>query len=117
MGEYLGLQPPDVVAGVLQDVHWSDMTMGYFPTYALGNVVSVQLWERAEADLGDMDEQFERGEFAPLRDWLRDSVHRHGRAFTPQDLLKRVTGSTMDPAPYLRYLERKLVDLFGAAVA
>jgi len=117
MAEYLGLNPPDVVAGVLQDVHWSDMTFGYFPTYALGNVVSVQLWERAEADLGELDEQFERGEFAPLAEWLRENVHRHGRAFTPQELLQRVTGSPMDPAPYLRYLERKLGELFGAAVA
>ncbi len=114
MREYLGLQPPDVVAGVLQDVHWSDMTMGYFPTYALGNVVSVQLWERAEADLGDLDESFERGEFDSLRDWLREHVHRHGRAFTPQELLQRAAGSQMDPAPYLRYLERKLGDLVGA---
>jgi len=89
MREYLGLQPPDVVVGVLQDVHWSDMSMGYFPTYALGNVVSVQLWERATADLGDLDEQFERGEFAALREWLRENVHRHGRAFTPQELLQR----------------------------
>jgi carboxypeptidase Taq len=117
MREYLGLQPPDVVVGVLQDVHWSDMSMGYFPTYALGNVVSVQLWERATADLGDLDEQFERGEFAPLREWLRENVHRHGRAFTPQELLQRAAGSSMDPAPYLRYLERKLSDLLGAAVA
>jgi len=117
MSEYLGLNPPDIVAGVLQDVHWSDMTFGYFPTYALGNVVSVQLWEKAESELGELDEQFERGEFAPLREWLRENVHRHGRAFTPQELLQRVTGSTMDPAPYLRYLERKLGELFGAAVA
>jgi carboxypeptidase Taq len=116
MREYLGLQPPDVVAGVLQDVHWSDMSMGYFPTYALGNVVSVQLWEKAEAELGDLDEQFERGEFAPLRDWLRETVHRHGRAFTPQELLLRAVGAPMDPAPYLRYLERKLGDLTAAAV-
>jgi carboxypeptidase Taq len=117
MRDYLGLQPPDVVVGVLQDVHWSDMSMGYFPTYALGNVVSVQLWEKAEAELGDLDEQFERGEFAPLRDWLRETVHRHGRAFTPQELLLRAAGAPMDPAPYLRYLERKLGDLTAAAVA
>jgi carboxypeptidase Taq len=117
MAEYLGLNPPDVVAGVLQDVHWSDMTFGYFPTYALGNVISVQLWEKAESELGELDEHFERGEFEPLREWLREHVHRHGRAFTPQELLHRVTGSGMDPAPYLRYLERKLGELFGAAVA
>jgi len=117
MREYLGLQPPDLSHGVLQDVHWSDMGLGYFPTYALGNVVSVQLWERAIADLGDLDEQFERGEFAPLREWLGTHVHRHGRAFTPQELLQRAVGGPMDPAPYLGYLERKLGELFGAAVA
>ncbi len=117
MRDYLGLQPPTVLEGVLQDVHWSDTSFGYFPTYALGNVISVQLWERAEADLGDLDEQFERGEFAPLREWLREHVHRHGRAFTPQELLQRVVGSGLDAAPYLGYLERKLGDLFGAAVA
>jgi carboxypeptidase Taq len=117
MRDYLGLQPPNVTLGVLQDVHWSDVSFGYFPTYALGNVVSVQLWQRAEADLGDLDEQFERGEFGPLREWLGEHVHRHGRAFTPQELLQRVTGSGMDAGPYLGYLERKLADLFGAAVA
>jgi len=115
MREYLGLQPPDVVVGVLQDVHWSDMSMGYFPTYALGNVISLQLWERVEADLGDLDEQFERGDFGQLREWLGEHVHRHGRAFTPQELLQRAVGSAMDPAPYLRYLERKLGELVGAA--
>jgi carboxypeptidase Taq len=100
---------------VLQDVHWSDMSMGYFPTYALGNVISLQLWERVEADLGDLDEQFERGDFGQLREWLGEHVHRHGRAFTPQELLQRAVGSAMDPAPYLRYLERKLGELVGAA--
>jgi carboxypeptidase Taq len=117
MRDYLGLQPPNDTLGVLQDVHWSDVSFGYFPTYALGNVVSVQLWERAEADLGDLDEQFERGEFGPLREWLGEHVHRRGRAFTPQELLQRITGSGMDAGPYLGYLERKLGDLFGAAVA
>ncbi|MEN3342680.1 MAG: carboxypeptidase Taq [Actinomycetota bacterium] len=115
MQEYLGLDPPDVSHGVLQDVHWSDMSLGYFPTYALGNVISVQLWQRAQADLGDLDEQFERGDFAPLREWLREHVHRHGRAFTPQELLQRAVGSGLDAGPYLGYLERKLGDLFGAA--
>ena len=108
MRDYLGLDPPDLTRGVLQDVHWSDMSFGYFPTYALGNVISVQLWECAQEDLGDLDEQFERGEFAPLREWLRDHVHRYGRSLTPQDLLQRVTGSGIDAVPYLRYLERKL---------
>jgi carboxypeptidase Taq len=117
MRDYLGLQPPDIVTGVLQDVHWSDMTFGYFPTYQLGNIISVQIWSRAQADLGDLDEQFERGDFAPLAEWLREHVHRHGRTFEPKELLQRVTGSGVDAAPYLGYLERKLEELFGAAVA
>jgi carboxypeptidase Taq len=117
MRDYLGLQPPDIVAGALQDAHWSDLTFGYFPTYALGNVVSVQLWEKAEAAVGPLDEQFERGEFAPLREWLTENVYRWGRVFTPQELLQRATGSAMDPEPYLRYLERKIDDLIAAPVA
>jgi len=117
MRDYLGLDPPDVVHGALQDVHWSDMSFGYFPTYALGNVVSVQLWERAEDDVGDLDPMFERGEFGPLREWLGEHVHRWGRVFTPKELLVRVTGSPMDAGPYLAYLERKLGELFGAAVS
>ena len=109
--EYLGVEPSSLVDGVLQDVHWSDGNFGYFPTYALGNVISVQLWERAEAELPDLDAQFERGEFAPLRDWLRDHVHRWGRTFTPPELLERVTGGTLDPEPYLAYLRRKVDEL------
>ena len=116
MREYLGLQPPDVTRGVLQDVHWSDVSFGYFPTYALGNVISVQLWQRAAAELGDLEEQFERGEFTPLREWLHENVHRYGRAFTPQELLQRAVGGGLDAAPYLAYLERKLGELYGAAV-
>ena len=117
MVEYLGLHPPDLADGVLQDVHWSDMSLGYFPTYQLGNVVSVQLWERAEADLGNLDEHFERGEFAPLADWLCEHVHRHGRMYEPRELMQRAVGSPIDPEPYLGYLQSKLEDVFGAAVA
>jgi carboxypeptidase Taq len=117
MRDYLGLQPPDVTSGVLQDAHWSDLTFGYFPTYALGNVVSVQLWERAEAEAGPFDEQFELGEFGTLRGWLTENVYRWGRVFTPQELLRRAAGSTMDPEPYLRYLDRKLSGLLEAGQA
>ena len=77
----------------------------------------MQLWERAESDVGPFDEQFERGEFEPLRDWLTEHVYRWGRTFTPQELLVRATGSHMDPEPYVRYLGRKLNDLVGTAVA
>jgi carboxypeptidase Taq len=108
MREYLELDPPSLSLGVLQDVHWADMMFGYFPTYLLGNIISVQLWERAEADLGDLDAQFERGGFAPLAGWLREHVHRFGRTLEPQALLRRITGTGLDAAPYLAHLERKL---------
>jgi carboxypeptidase Taq len=111
---YLGVEPADVVEGVLQDVHWSDGNFGYFPTYALGNVISLQLWERAAADLGDLDAQFARGEFGPLREWTREHVHRWGRTFEPAELLERVVGGPLDPEPYLAYLRGKLDELYAA---
>jgi carboxypeptidase Taq len=109
--EYLGIEPTDVVDGVLQDVHWSDSNFGYFPTYAIGNVISVQLWERATSERGDLDGEFERGEFGSLREWLREHVHRWGRAFEPPELLERVVGGPLDPEPYLAYLHAKVEEL------
>ena len=113
MDEYLGIDVPDDASGVLQDVHWSAGVIGYFPTYSLGNVMSVQIWEAVRRDLPDLDDRVEAGDFAPLRDWLRDRIHRHGRKFTPQETLERCTGSTIDPEPYLRYLKGKVAELYG----
>jgi len=113
MWDYLGVEVPDDARGVLQDMHWSSGSIGYFSTYLLGTIMSVQIWERAAADLGGLEEQLERGEFEPLRDWLGEHVHAHGRKFTPQETLFRAIGSTIDAKPYLAYLKRK----FGAPVA
>ena len=107
MKDYLGVDVPDDAHGVLQDMHWSIGLFGYFPTYQLGNVVSVQIWEVARRDLGDVEEQFARGEFRPLREWLREHVYRHGSIYPPRELLQRVTGSELDPEPYLQYLQTK----------
>jgi carboxypeptidase Taq len=107
MKDYLGVDVPDDAHGVLQDMHWSIGYFGYFPTYQLGNIASVQIWERARAELGDLEEQFSRGEFAPLREWLREHIYRHGSRYPPGDLLRRVTGSDLDPEPYLEYLRAK----------
>jgi carboxypeptidase Taq len=107
MKDYLGVDVPDDAHGVLQDMHWSVGYIGYFPTYQLGNVASVQIWERARDDLGELEEQFARGEFSPLREWLREHVYRHGGKYPPRELLQRVTGSELDPEPYLEYLRTK----------
>jgi carboxypeptidase Taq len=108
MDEYLGIDVPDDARGVLQDMHWAGGGFGYFPTYSLGNVISVQIWERAKEDLGSLDEQFEQGEFDPVREWLQEHLYRLGRKFTPQETIERVTGSRIDAKPYVRYLREKL---------
>jgi carboxypeptidase Taq len=107
MKKYLGVDVPDDAHGVLQDMHWSVGYFGYFPTYQLGNVISVQIWEVVRRELGDVEKQFARGEFAPLREWLREHVYRHGSIYPPRELLRRVTGSELDPEPYLQYLRTK----------
>jgi carboxypeptidase Taq len=103
--DYLGLEVPEDRLGVLQDVHWSGGSFGYFPSYQLGNVISIQLWEKAREDLSDLDAQIERGEFGDLDSWLRENLYRHGRKFTPEEMLRRVVGGPLDPEPYIRYVE------------
>jgi carboxypeptidase Taq len=113
MNDYLGVTPPDDAHGVLQDVHWSTAGMGYFPTYALGNLISAQLWERIQRDLPDIEHQVSEARFEPLLAWLRTTIHRHGRKLRPQELVKRVTGSPIDAGAYMRYLERKFGEIYG----
>jgi carboxypeptidase Taq len=117
MQKYLGIEVPNDRLGVLQDVHWSSGAIGYFPTYALGNLASAQIWERVLEDLPDLHDQFEQGEFGALRDWLTDRIYRHGRKYTPKELLERVVGGGLDPEPYLRYLREKLGGIYGGVGA
>ncbi|NLG73998.1 MAG: carboxypeptidase M32 [Chloroflexi bacterium] len=113
MRDYLGITPPNDSEGVLQDVHWSGGSIGYFPTYALGNLISVQLWECILQDIPDVNAQIRRGEFGELLNWLREKIHRHGAKFEPQELVQRVTGTKIDPAPYLRYLRTKYGEIYN----
>lgn len=112
MKEYLGVVTESDSKGVLQDVHWSGGMIGYFSTYALGNLVSAQLWERINMDLPDLTEQIRKGEFSALLGWLREKIHRHGAKFEPQELIQRVTGSKIDPAAYMRYLRAKYGEIY-----
>ncbi len=113
MDAYLGITPPNDAQGVLQDIHWSSGLIGYFSTYALGNLISVQLWERINEDIPDLEEQIRRGEFTSLLEWLRAKIHRHGSKFEPQELVLRVTGSKIDPNPYIYYLRKKYRQIYG----
>jgi carboxypeptidase Taq len=112
--ELLGIPVPNDAAGVLQDSHWSSGLFGYFPTYLLGSVLSVQVWETLCAAIPDVDEQMERGDFAAIHAWLRENVYSLGRKLTPGETIERVVGGPLDPEPYLRYLREKNEDLAGA---
>ncbi|HJX39054.1 MAG TPA: carboxypeptidase M32, partial [Anaerolineae bacterium] len=102
--DFLGLVPPDDAMGVLQDIHWSGGMIGYFPTYALGNLIAAQLWEKIEADVPDLRASIESGKFGVLLGWLRENLHRYGAKYEPMELLTMVTGSGLSAKPYLRYL-------------
>jgi carboxypeptidase Taq len=109
----LGITPPNDSEGCLQDIHWSGGMLGYFPTYALGNMYSAQLFAAARKTLGDLDAQFAKGEFAPLRDWLTEHVHRLGRRYLPGQLVERITGRPLSHEPLVAHLKAKFEPLYG----
>jgi carboxypeptidase Taq len=113
MEDYLGIVPPTDSEGVLQDIHWSFGGIGYFSTYALGNLISAQLWEKMLAEMPNMPDQIRKGEYAELLEWLVTNIHRHGRKYEPQELVQRVTGSKIDADPYMRYLKTKYGEIYG----
>jgi len=113
MQEFLGITPPTAAQGALQDVHWSSGLIGYFPTYQLGNLISLQLWDKINAAIPNLADQIEHGEFGALLQWLRVNLHQHGRKFTSPELLQRITGGGLNPAPYLKYLNTKFGEIYG----
>ena len=110
--EYLGVEVPDDARGCMQDIHWSMGAMGYFPTYTMGNLYSAQLFEQAKEELGDLDAMFAVGEFAPLRTWLNENIHAHGRRYKSADLCEKITGKPLSADPLMRHLEGKLGSLY-----
>jgi len=111
--QYLGIDVPDDAVGVLQDVHWSGGDIGYFATYALGNLIGAQLWQRARADLPDLDDALAAGDGSALRAWLGEHVHRHGRRYPPRELVSHVVGGPIAVEPFLDYLNAKLRPIYG----
>ena len=112
MQHFLGVAVPDDLHGVLQDVHWSSGIIGYFPTYAIGNVLAAQLWQTARADLPGLDDEIARGEYGSLLAWLRERIHRHGRTLTPPELIEQAIGGPLDPEPMLAHLGAKYGALY-----
>jgi carboxypeptidase Taq len=113
---HLGVEPANDAEGCLQDGHWAEGLFGYFPTYALGDVVAAQLFEAAEAELGDLEPQLARGEFAGLREWLRARVHRRGGTLPAARLVEAVTGRPLEPRALVETLRAKYGGLYGVAI-
>ena len=97
----------------MQDTHWSTGSLGYFPTYALGNVMSAQIFDTHRRANTEIDRQIAAGEFRPLLEWLSENLYQHGRKYLPRELALRVNGRPLDPGPYLAYLGAKFGALYG----
>ena len=111
--DYIGIEPPDNADGVLQDIHWSAALVGYFPTYSLGNLYAAQFFDAAGEQLGNLDEQFARGDFTPLRQWLNKNIHQKGQCYSAAELVEHVTGKPLSHQPLVRQLREKLGPLYG----
>ncbi len=113
MKEYLGITPHNDSQGVLQDIHWSSGLVGYFSTYALGNLVSVQLWDKMLEENPNVSDEMMKGEFGTIHNWMREKVHQYGSKYDPQELVQKITGSKITPEPYLNYLSKKYSDIYN----
>lgn len=113
MQDYLGVTPPNDAQGVLQDVHWSGGMIGYFPTYALGNLASVQLWDKLEEENPNVMDEVAQGQFDTVLGWMRQHVHQYGSKYEPQEIMIKATGSKLTPAPYMAYLKNKYSEIYN----
>ena len=111
---YLGIDVPNDREGVLQDIHWSGVSFATFPAYTLGNLMGAQLMDKVRGEIPGLDGHIERGEFDVLLQWLRTNVYRHGRKFTPNELMERVTGKPIAVGPWIAYVRQKFGALYGA---
>ena len=105
--EYLGVEPKDDSEGILQDVHWSDGSFGYFPSYALGNLYGAQMLNTMEKDYKELYNDLKVGELSYIKKWLNENVHKYGAIYSPKELIKRISGEELNPIYFLEYLNKK----------
>ena len=113
MQELLGITPPNDTLGCLQDIHWSFGSMGYFPTYALGNLYAAQFFEKFAHDFPDWETKISHGDLSFIREWLKTHIHQYGRQYSPHELIEKVTGKPLSEKPYLDYLTAKYQKIYG----
>ncbi len=109
MKEYLGITPKTDSEGVLQDIHWSHNSFGYFPTYTLGNLYSAQWYFYMKKDIKNFESLVEKGNFEPMLAWLRKNIHQHGSVYWPSELVTKITGENLNPNYFLNYIKEKYI--------
>ena len=107
MQRYIGVTPPNDALGVLQDIHWSMGSIGYFPTYAIGSILSAQFLHAYEEECGSIGDAIRGRRFDVIRKWQREKIHRWGSTYPPRELVEKASGEKINPEYFLRYLERK----------
>jgi carboxypeptidase Taq len=112
MQALLGVTPPTNREGVLQDVHWTRPSFGYFPTYALGNLYAAQFYRAAREQAPVIEAEMEAGKTDALLSWLRDNIHQHGRKFKPDEIVQRATGHPLSHEPFIAYATDKFGDVY-----
>ena len=111
--QYFGLTVPNDSQGCLQDIHWSAGLLGYFPTYALGNMYAAQFYNAARNELGNLDTMISQGQFRPLKKWLNEKIHCHGKRYRARKLVEIVTGQSLSHEPLVAHLNEKFGELYG----
>lgn len=110
--EYLGIDVPNDTKGVLQDIHWSHGSFGYFPTYSLGSFYAAQFFAQAKKEINDLEKEIENGNMKPLLSWLREKVHKHGKFYTAEELCVTITGEKLNFKYFMEYAKNKYSDLY-----
>lgn len=110
--EYLGIEPKNDAEGVLQDMHWSGGSFGYFPSYALGNLYGAQFLNKIIKDMPDFYKDIENGNFDNIHQWLKENIHKHGSVYTPSKLIKMITGEELDEKYFIEYLNKKYSEIY-----
>ncbi len=111
--ELLGITPPSDSLGCLQDVHWSFGLIGYFPTYALGNMYACQFFETFQQEEKEWEKKIEKGDFSCMRDWLKQHVHSQGKVYPAKELVRKITGKSLSQKPYISYLNQKYAKIYS----
>jgi carboxypeptidase Taq len=105
--QFLQIDVPSDKEGILQDIHWSHGSMGYFPTYSLGSFYAAQFYAKASTEIIGLENEIAKGNMKPLLDWLRVNVHQHGKMYSAQELCERITGEKLNFSYFMDYASKK----------